>query len=276
MAYFTTTDNVNICYNIQGNGEKALLFLHGWGGNQLSFNPVIKMLKDKYRIITYDHRGFGQSDKPGHGYTIEHLAKDVKELIEHLDLKDLTLVGWSMGGVTSLTYLSIYGSARVSSAVIIDVNPKVLVDDTYAHGLLNGTYTKTDAFDDLAKMSTGLINFVKEMPEKANMRLYNQEMREIFINAVVEQNELLPCMCFWLSICEADLRYVIPKVDVPVLFCHGGTSAYCPPEARDYALSLFQEVELASFSDCSHFIPIERPAEFAEAVDNFVINGIMD
>ena len=268
--FFETDDGVKISYRIHGKGDKTVILLHGWGGNQLSFDPAISILKDRCKVVSYDHRGFGESGKPGYGYNLDRLALDLKQLIEHLKFESITLVGWSMGGVTAIVYLRNHGSKFVDSISLIDVNAKVLNDDSYQYGFYSGKYTSNEAYRDLTLISQNLITFTREMPEKGNMLLFTPDMREVFAQKVAEQNEILSLLCFWICVCEADFRDDIPDIDVPVLFMHGGTSTYCPPEACEYISDRLQLGRVAEFEECSHFIPIERPKRFAEEIIEFI------
>lgn len=270
-GYFRTSDDVRIAYRIMGNGPRTLLFLHGWGGSQLSYDPTIKELKGNYRVITYDHRGFGASGKPDRGYSVARLAEDLRELMESLDLKDVVLVGWSMGGVVASTYLHTYGSGRVSRLILVDVNRRMLCDEEYTHGFYDGAYTKAEAFRDAYLIATDFRKFVEEMPVKANMTLYNEALRKIFVDAVVDGNpQTLPSLAMWVNLCWADLKEAFAGFDIPVLFCHGGTSTYCPPKACEYVMGLFQRGTLKEFPECSHFLCTERPAKFAQAIDEYM------
>ena len=245
--------------------------LHGWGGQQPSFNALIEALKGDYTVITYDQRGFGKSGHPAAGYSTERLAEDLKELLEHLDLHDVTLLGWSMGGVISTGYLDRYRYERVSKLILVDVNTRILSDETYAYGFYSGKYTKKECYDDIVKMAKDFRLFAEEMPEKGQMYLFDEEMRKVFVDKVVEQNpDPNPCIAMWTALAEADLTEAYKRFDIPVLFCHGGTSTYCCPEACRHVVSLIKDVTLAEFEECSHFIPIERPGKLAEAIDQFI------
>jgi pimeloyl-ACP methyl ester carboxylesterase len=85
----------------QGRGEPSLLFLHYWGGSSRTWNLVIDRLKTDFRCIAYDHRGWGDSDKPEAGYSIQDLANDAEALIQTLGLTRYVLIGHSMGGKTA-------------------------------------------------------------------------------------------------------------------------------------------------------------------------------
>ena len=82
----------------QGRGEPSLLFLHYWGWSSRTWDLVIDRLKNDFRCIAYDHRGWGDSDKPETGYSIKELANDVEALIQTLGLTRYVLIGHSMGG----------------------------------------------------------------------------------------------------------------------------------------------------------------------------------
>jgi pimeloyl-ACP methyl ester carboxylesterase len=82
----------------EGQGEPTLLFLHYWGGSSRTWGPVISDLRTDFRCVAYDHRGWGDSDKPETGYSIECLAKDAEALIQALGLCRYVLIGHSMGG----------------------------------------------------------------------------------------------------------------------------------------------------------------------------------
>jgi len=82
----------------QGQGEPALLFLHYWGGSSRTWELVIDRLKTDFRCVAYDQRGWGESDKPETGYTMQDLAEDAEGLIRSLGLSRYVLIGHSMGG----------------------------------------------------------------------------------------------------------------------------------------------------------------------------------
>jgi pimeloyl-ACP methyl ester carboxylesterase len=82
----------------QGRGEPTLLFLHYWGGSSRTWDQVVDSLKTDFRCVAYDHRGWGESDKPETGYSVHDLANDAEALIQTLGLTRYVLIGHSMGG----------------------------------------------------------------------------------------------------------------------------------------------------------------------------------
>ncbi|MCC9063723.1 alpha/beta fold hydrolase [Flavobacterium piscisymbiosum] len=91
-------NNIKLHVVDEGNQSPVLLFLHFWGGSSRTWTEVAQLLADRYRTVRYDHRGWGESDKPESGYDIKTLASDAIELIKQLQLDNYILVGHSMGG----------------------------------------------------------------------------------------------------------------------------------------------------------------------------------
>jgi pimeloyl-ACP methyl ester carboxylesterase len=87
------------------------------------FDRQVAGLRDRYRVVAYDHRGHGESAKPEHGYRIARLAKDLDDVLSTLDLSNVTLLGWSMGCSVAWGYLDMFGPARVSRLILVEGHP---------------------------------------------------------------------------------------------------------------------------------------------------------
>jgi non-heme chloroperoxidase len=112
-------DGTNLFYQDWGNG-KPILFVAPWALNSDWWEYQIPHLSSQgFRCIAYDRRGHGRSDQPGHGYDFNTLSDDLAEVIDQLDLHDITLVGHSMGCGEVVRYFSRFGSKRVSRIVLI-------------------------------------------------------------------------------------------------------------------------------------------------------------
>ena len=117
-----TVDNENsapieIYYEDHGTGDPVVL-IHGWPLSGRSWEKQVPALIGAgYRVITYDRRGFGESSKPWSGYEYDTLARDLDRLLTKLDLRNVTLVGFSMGGGEVARYLGKYGAGRVRRAL---------------------------------------------------------------------------------------------------------------------------------------------------------------
>jgi non-heme chloroperoxidase len=136
MSFIKTQDGTNLFYNVCGKG-RPLVFTHGWCINSDSWEYMINGLVEKgYQCIVYDLRGCGRSDQPWEGYDYGTLARDLSDLIEYLDLKDIILVSHSLGCGVATRYLSEYGEARVHKAVYISTcTPFIIKSDTNPDGI---------------------------------------------------------------------------------------------------------------------------------------------
>lgn len=121
------SSDIELYYEDHGSGQPVVL-IHGYPLSGDSWERQLPaLLAAGYRVITYDRRGFGKSSKPTTGYNYDIFAEDLRKLVLKLDLHDVSLVGFSMGGGEVARYLGKYGAKDVSKAVIISGAPPFLV-----------------------------------------------------------------------------------------------------------------------------------------------------
>ncbi len=127
MPFITTQDGTDIYYRDWGTGAPVVL-IHGWLINGDMWEKQATFLAENgLRVVNYDRRGFGRSGHPWSGYEYDTFAADLNALMEKLDLRGATLVGFSMGGGEVVRYLSRYGAGRVSKAVLVAAVPPYLL-----------------------------------------------------------------------------------------------------------------------------------------------------
>ena len=120
--------DTNLHVDDTGGPGRPVVLIHGWPLSGEAFQAQIPALQDAgYRVITYDRRGFGRSDKPSTGYKYETLTGDLRALLEQLDLNDVILVGFSMGVGEVARYFSLYGTERVRSVVFASAVPRYMM-----------------------------------------------------------------------------------------------------------------------------------------------------
>jgi non-heme chloroperoxidase len=118
---------IEIHYEDHGSGQPVVL-IHGYPLNGASWEKQERvLLQAGYRVISYDRRGFGKSSQPTVGYDYDTFAADLSALLEHLDISDVVLVGFSMGTGEVTRYLGTYGSTRVAKAVLMGTIPPFLL-----------------------------------------------------------------------------------------------------------------------------------------------------
>src|SRR5262249_54238799 len=114
----TTPDGCRLRATVRGDGPPIVL-VHGWKGSRRVWDRTIASLDTEFRVVAYDLRGMGESDKPDSRYDFDEHAADLAFVLEALELDDATLVGWSMGCSVSLQHMS-RGGARVGRLVLVN------------------------------------------------------------------------------------------------------------------------------------------------------------
>src|SRR5882672_4294760 len=119
--------SIELHYEDVGAG-KSVVLIHGWPLSGRSWeNQVPALVGAGFRVITYDRRGFGASSQPWNGYDYDTFAADLDALLRYKDLRDVTLVGFSMGGGEVARYISRYGTERIAKAVFVSAVPPFLL-----------------------------------------------------------------------------------------------------------------------------------------------------
>ncbi|GAB3880621.1 alpha/beta fold hydrolase [Microbispora bryophytorum] len=235
MAYITVgqenSTDINLYYEDHGSGQPIVL-IHGYPLDGHSWEKQIPALLDAgYRVITYDRRGFGQSSQPTVGYDYDTFAADLNTLLETLDLRDVILVGFSMGTGEVGRYLGAYGSARVAKAAFLaSLEPFLLktednpegVDGSVFEGILDAVTKDRYAY------FTDFYNAFYNADENLGTRLSEEVVRAGWNTAAgaswYASSAAVPT---WTT----DFRADIPKIDVPALIVHGTADRILPIES---------------------------------------------
>lgn len=220
--------NIDLYYEDHGAG-KPIVLVHGWPLSGRSWEKQVPALLDAgYRVITYDRRGFGESSKPTSGYNYDTLAEDLQKLVTKLDLRDVVLVGFSMGGGEVARYLGAYGRERVSKAVFISAIPPFLLKTAdNPEGVDGGVFDaikKAIAADRPAFLSQFLANFYN-VDVLGGKRISDQVVQLSWnIAAGASPKGTLDCVSAWLT----DFRKDLQRIDIPTLVVHGDADRILP------------------------------------------------
>ncbi|MFB7776191.1 alpha/beta fold hydrolase [Streptomyces bauhiniae] len=219
---------VELYYEDHGTGQPVVL-IHGWPLNGASWErQTAALLAAGHRVITYDRRGFGRSDRPAEGYDYDTFASDLDGVLSALDLRDAALVGFSMGTGEVTRYLGTYGSERITKAVVIGVVPPFLLktDDNPA-GVDAGVFQGIEeaiAADRFAFMDRFLADFYN-FDVLGGGRISEQVVRASWnVAAGASAKATLDCVQAWLT----DFRADLPRIDVPTLIIHGDADRTLP------------------------------------------------
>ena len=238
-AHHGILKDVNLHVDDTGGVGRAVVLIHGWPLSGESWSEQIPALTAAgFRVISYDRRGFGRSDKPKSGYDYDTLTDDLQAILETLNVTDATLVGFSMGGGEVARYVSRFGEERLHSVVFASAvppfmqqqadNPDGPLTEELANKMTEGLQADPASFYDGFTVQFFTANGelkVTEAQRQDALRLANQ----------ADKNAALQAMAAFGS---TDFREDLPKVTVPTLVIHGDGDGVVPIEgsgARTHA-----------------------------------------
>jgi non-heme chloroperoxidase len=231
MSTITTKDGTEIFYKDWGSG-RPVVFSHGWPLSADAWDAQMLFLGSKgFRVIAHDRRGHGRSAQTWDGNDMDTYADDLAALIEHLDLKDATLVGHSTGGGEVAHYIGRHGTKRVAKAVLIGAVPPLMLKTA-----ANPNGTPIDVFDGIRQ---GVVADRSQFFRDLALPFYGYNRP----NAKVSQGVI---DSFWAlgmagsikglydcikQFSEVDYTEDLKKIDVPTLVLHGDDDQIVPIDA---------------------------------------------
>jgi non-heme chloroperoxidase len=235
MAFITVGKENNckikLYYEDRGAGQPILL-VHGWPLSGRSWEKQIStLLEAGYRVITYDRRGFGQSSQPVEGYDYDTLADDLRVIISELKLRDVTLIGFSMGGGEVARYLGAYGSKGIRQAVFMSaITPFLLKTKDNAAGVPKKVFEDIQAglaADRPAFLAGFFENFFNADAYRGK-RISDEVLRLSWtVAAFASPIATTDCVDAW----QTDFRKDLQGITIPTLIIHGDADRIVPFEA---------------------------------------------
>ena len=262
---------INLYYEDYGSGAPVVL-IHGYPLSGRAWDKQVPMLLDAgRRVITYDRRGFGKSSQPSFGYNYDTLTADLNTLMEALDLRDAILVGHSMGTGEVTRYLGVYGSARVSKAVLISpIPPFLLQTDDNPEGLpasLFDGFIHAAAADPPAWVKGFLDNFYN-MDILGGTLVSDEAYRASWnIASAASAIATVACIPTW----ETDFRADLARINVPVLVIQGDADRILPfPNTGRRLPGLIKDMELFTIEGGPHAIAWTHADQVNHALQDFL------
>jgi len=232
MPYITVgkenSGNIDLYYEDHGSGKPVVL-IHGYPLSGASWEKQVPgLLEAGHRVITYDRRGFGKSSQPTTGYNYDTFAEDLYKVVNHLELRDFSLVGFSMGGGEVARYLGKYGSKGVSKAVFISSVPPFLlktrdnpegVDGSIFEGIQKAIIA--DRYTFFTEFFKNFYNTDVFMGKRVSEHVVHASWN---LAAGASATASLTCVPTW----HEDFRDDLTRVDVPTLVIHGDADRIVP------------------------------------------------
>jgi non-heme chloroperoxidase len=263
-----TADRNDIFYTDQGSGP-CVVFTHSWALNSDQWHYVVAGLLDEgFRCVSYDRRGHGRSDRHGGGWNMDLLADDLAQLLEHLDLKDVTLVGHSMGCGEIVRYVTRHGTHRVRCAMFLAPLLPLLVK----------TPDNPDGVEP-AYLEASLALLRRDVPQwcSDNAPPYfgvhpnvSPGMGEWTIRQIID-TPVKTLVDTQKIGAETDYRAELRTFDVSTVVIHGDADASAPIEITGRkTAALLPRAKLIELSDVGHGLYVTHATRIVEEVREFV------
>jgi non-heme chloroperoxidase len=255
-----------------GGAGRPVVLIHGWPLSAQAWEPQVSVLQAAgYRVVAYDRRGFGHSDKPDSGYNYDTLADDLQRVMDQCDLQDVTLVGFSMGGGEVARYIDRHGESRLHSVVFAAAVPPYLmktVDNPEGPLTPEMAQQKRHAFEQ--DPSSYFDQFTQNFYSVNGKLQVTQSQRKDAI-ALCHQSAHHAALACMDAFATTDFRQDLKKVTVPTLVIHGAADAIVPIEGsglRTHRAVLHSK--LVQVAGAPHGLNVSHAQAFNDALLSFL------
>jgi non-heme chloroperoxidase len=263
--------DVSLYVEDHGQGE-AVVLIHGWPLNGASFEKqAMALVEAGYRVITYDRRGFGLSNRPSFGYDYDTFANDLNEIIIHLGLETFSLFGFSMGGGEVARYIGKFGSDRLKAVGFLgSIAPFLLktpenptgVEKVVFDGIIEGL--QKDRFAFLKQFFGNFFN----ADEFRGKRISSEAL---------EYNWLIGCRGALMATIQSvtawqeDFRKDLQNLDIPVLIVHGTEDKIVPIQSSAEVLAkMLPQAQFEKLEGAPHGFLVTHADETTEILKGFL------
>lgn len=268
--------DVELYFEDHGEGRPVVL-IHGWplDGQSWEYNKPA-LIDAGFRVITYDRRGFGKSSRPWGGYDYDTFAADLGKLLDHLDVTDATIVGFSMGGGEVARYLGTHDAHRVSQAVFAGAVPPYLYKaaDNPDGGLDDATIEQfeTGVQTDRAAFLEGFVDNFFVAGDKNDLVSGAVKHAAFGAAVVASPKGTLGCIA---AFGRTDFRADLAKITVPTLVIHGDSDAIVPFEVSGKRTGeAIEGAQVHVVEGGPHGFNVSHAAEFNEALVAFAKSAV--
>ena len=283
MSYIKTgTDasgnDIKIFYQDLGgsNASQTIVLIHGWPlSHEMWDYQLAELPAHGFRVVAYDRRGFGKSSQTWDGYDYDTLADDLKAVMDTLDLQNVTLVGFSMGGGEVARYMGRHGGARVSKvAFVSSVTPYLLKTDDNPDGVDQSVFDeimenlqkdRADFLQGFTKKFYG-VGLLDKPVSQAHM---DGDFNRAYVashKATVETAK---------AFAQTDFRDDLAQIQVPALVIHGDDDQTVPIEASgERTASALPTAQYIVYEGSAHGVFMLEKDRLTQDIISFVQDGI--
>jgi len=245
-------------YDLAGRDDRpALMFANSLGSDLRIWDDLAERLSSQFKVIRYDHRGHGLSDAPPPPYSAEDLADDIIALLDHLEIRQATLCGVSVGGLIAQAAAVKYPE-RVRALVLSDTGARIGSVESWQQRI---EMIRADGVASIEKMTMERwfsVGFRQRRP--ADVRGYATMLRQTSLDGYVGT-------CGALR--DGDLRDAVRNIRCPTLVLCGAEDIATPPELGRKLAGLIPGAKFSLIEESAHLPCVERPAAMAERMLEF-------
>lgn len=267
---------MNLYYEDLGEG-KPIVLIHGWPLSSSMWEYQVPALVERgHRVIAYDRRGFGKSDFPAEGYDYDTLAGDLKAVMDHLNLENVTLVGFSMGGGEVARYFTNYREVRVSRAILVSsVVPYMLKTDSNPEGVPQDVFAEMEANIRKDRPSF-LTDFTRTFYSDSLLNnAITDAYLQVAVNKAMEASPIATLMCA-RAFATTDFRADVKNINVPTLIIHGDNDKTVPIHATgEQAAKLIADSILVIYEGAPHGLWFTEKEKLTADLDAFARGSIV-
>ena len=259
MNFFNNGKTVIYYEDYSSNHKDVICFSNSLGTDNRLWNKILCHFTNNFRVITYDKRGHGLSNKPISKITIEDLALDISDLLEHLKIKKVNFVGISIGGMIAQKLASIKPNL-INKLILCDTAVKIGNYDIWNERIKllkkKGLFGITDSIIERWFSKKFILSNFNEI------QVYKNMLNTTSIQGYIECCE---------AIKEADLSMNAQLIKNPTLVLVGSNDQSTPPELVQSTATLIKNSKFDMIKNSGHLPCIDNPDEFAKLIKNFLL-----
>ena len=266
MSYLTRDEGKQVYFEDHGQGDTALVLIHGWGMGVRAWDHVVPALAAAgQRVVLMDHRGCGLSDKDFSDMGIEAIAGDVVALADHLGLDSLVLNGWSLGGAVVVEAASRLG-ARCQGLVLTGGATPIYTQKPDMP--LGGT--AEDMAGTLAALNADRVNFLHGLSKVVCVKEVGENIENWFWDIFLQSSPLAGATLGELA--DLDQRDTLLGLDTPILSFVGSEDGFVAPDICRWVGEHHPRATLVEFEGVGHAPFIEEQQAYLDKLLAFLAN----
>ncbi len=257
-------NGIQLYYEEKGSGQ-PVLFVHGVWASCRFFKKQIPWFGERYRAIALDLRGHGRSSMTLYGQTVPTYASDLHAFIKALDLKDVVVVGWSMGSFVLWNYYELFGGENIKATVDVDESPTDLRSDDFPIGFI----TFEEIYKWFFQIQTNRNEMMKEVVSMMFKNPLSDDDFQWMYDEMTRAPEVVAAATFFDQ-CVRDYHHVIKGFPIPTLLCFSAEGKLQKLEAARWIEKAMLNARLELFEDSGHCPFLEEPDRFNNLVNDFI------